>query len=406
MKYYDLLDLPPTATPEQIKAAYRILVQLHHPDRLLQANDNVRQYAQEKLKQINEAYKVLSDPTRRAAYDARHARRRVENDDAAAEDDSLTRRPRPRRPKTEAELNREAEDLLRRHAEREAAEREAERARQRAAAEERARRDAAERQRRAAQHQYPRAQTTAQGLTAHFAPGLWMSLIPIPAGDFRMGSDPARDPNAQTQEQPQHLVSLPDYAIGQYPITNAHYQVFARAAQRPFEFLAGREHHPAVNVAWDDAVAFCVWLSRLTGRTFRLPSEAEWEKAARGPDGRLFPWGDAWDDTRLNAAQPHLGTTPVGQFSPLGDSPYGVADLSGNVWEWCADWFDARHYARRAQRGRPVRRPLGPAAGAGCVARGGAFDSPARQARAAYRNWFYPYNTRPNLGFRIVAEFA
>jgi formylglycine-generating enzyme required for sulfatase activity len=157
-------------------------------------------------------------------------------------------------------------------------------------------------------------------------------------------------------------------------------------------------------VAWDDAVAFCRWLTRATSRTFRLPTEAEWEKAARGTDGRVYPWGNGWDPARLNcqtspAAAPGA-TSPVGRYSPLGDSPYGAADMSGNVWEWCADWFDAQTYARRAAR--PVRDPQGPATGPGYVARGGAFNTSAKQVRCAHRNWYYPDDRRADLGFRFV----
>jgi formylglycine-generating enzyme required for sulfatase activity len=156
-----------------------------------------------------------------------------------------------------------------------------------------------------------------------------------------------------------------------------------------------------VNVSWDDAVAFCKWLSQATGRTFRLPTEAEWEKAARGDDGRIYPWGNEWEVTRLNGESMHGGTTPVGQFSPAGDSPFGLADASGNVWEWCADWYADKTYERRARA--MARDPKGPADGEGCVVRGGAFDSSPRHLRCAHRNWYYPFNARKNVGFRVVA---
>jgi iron(II)-dependent oxidoreductase len=121
-------------------------------------------------------------------------------------------------------------------------------------------------------------------------------------------------------------------------------------------------------------------------------------------DGRLYPWGNAWDPARLNCQPaPAAATgsaTPVGRFSPAGDSPYGAADMAGNVWEWCSDWFDAQTYARRAAR--PVRDPQGPATGPGYVARGGAFNTSAKQVRCAHRNWYYPDDRRPDLGFRFV----
>lgn len=417
MKYYDLLEVPPDASAEQIKAAYRILVQLHHPDRLQQVNPSVRQYAEEKLKRINEAYTVLSDPSRRAAYDARYVRRRAKvpvDVDEVDEDEPTPRRARRTRAGKRAayysdeDLAREADELLRREAERQAAEQAAERVRQRAAAAERARREAEEQLRRTAQTQYPRLQPTPQGFTLHLAAGMWTPLRRVPAGEFCMGSDPARDPQAHPQEQPQHLVYLSEYAISQYPITNAHYAVFAKAQHRVFSYTPGLENIPVTGVAWDDAVAFCRWLSQRTGNVFRLPTEAEWEKAARGPDGRLYPWGDDWDPSRVSAGALHNLPAPIGLCSPLGDSVFGISDMSGNVWEWCADWFDARAYVRRVanSNGRMVQDPLGPATGEGCVVRGGAFDSPPKHARCAHRNWYYPHNTRANVGFRIVLEVS
>jgi formylglycine-generating enzyme required for sulfatase activity len=145
-------------------------------------------------------------------------------------------------------------------------------------------------------------------------------------------------------------------------------------------------------------VAFCRWLDA-PGWRFRLPTEAEWEKAARGADGRLYPWGDEWDIARANADDLADATTPVGLFSPGGDSPFGVADMCGNVWEWCADWYDAEAYQRR----ETSLDPTGPASGDGAVVRGGAFDAPLRRVRSAQRNWDYPFKRRANIGFRVVA---
>jgi formylglycine-generating enzyme required for sulfatase activity len=420
LKYYEILDIPSSATDEQIRAAYRILVQLHHPDRLQQVSPAVRTYAEERLKKINEAYGVLGDPDRRALYDATQRRSpRQAGDYAAAYDEptpASARRARSRRPPTaeQAEAQAAYEEWAHQEAERYAATRESERAR-RAQEEFRA---AEARARRAAEEQFPRARLQGSELVLHFAPGVWTPMVHVQTGAFLMGSDPAADPEASRAEQPQHQVRLSEYYIGKYPITNAQFAAFARATQRAFTAAPpNQDNFPVVNVAWDDAAALCQWLSQVTSRSFRLPTEAEWEKAARGAEGWRYAWGNDWDPARLNADSRYGGPTPVGRFSPLGDSPYGAADMSGNVWEWCADWFDARLYARRGALANDTRAwvaqhhvekhlvndPPGPSTGQGYVVRGGAFDSSPRHTRCAHRNWYYPDAVRPDLGFRIVA---
>src|SRR5262249_2779754 len=146
------------------------------------------------------------------------------------------------------------------------------------------------------------------------APGGVAALVPptcaVSAGEFLMGSDPKRDRAAWDDERPQHRVTLPGYEIARYPVTVAEYVRFVRAAgpgsprnQLTWEQqLDGRPDHPVVNVSWRDAVAYAAWLARATGRPWRLPSEAEWEKAARwdGRAARIYPWGDAFDGARCN----------------------------------------------------------------------------------------------------------
>lgn len=418
MKYYETLDLPSDATAEQIKSAYRILVQLHHPDRLQQANEGVRRYAEDKLKRINEAYTVLSDPARRAKYDAtlRTHQRRVPADEEAyaspADDDwdYAYTSPKSRRRKTSAQAAAEAayEEWAHREAEHYAETREAERQ----GRAERERREAEARAQRAEAERYPRvrAEADTSSLRLYFAPGQWTTLKRVPAGDFWMGADPTLDGEASRAELPQHRVAVSEFFISQYPITNTQYRIFAEtnrpqlAAPAEWQMPLGKETHPAVNVTWDEAVAFCQWLTRLTGRPFRLPTEAEWEKAARGSEGRLYPWGNEWNAHHLNSGGALGGSTAVGQYSPAGDSAYGLADMSGNVWEWCADWYADRLYPARA--GKITRDPTGPGTGEGCVVRGGAFDSSPKQARASHRNWFYPYQRRGNVGFRVVAQIG
>src|SRR6185436_11754721 len=196
MKYYEILDLPPGATDEQIRAAYRILVQLHHPDRLQQVPASVRAYAEERLKKINEAYRVLGDPERRAAYDA--AQRLREREAYAGFDDEpdepapdASRRRTRRRPQTAAQAAARAaaqaayEEWAHKEADRYAATREAERVR-RAAKEAQA---AEARARRAADTQFPRAKLQGSEIVLHFSPGLWTTLVHVATGTFVMGSD-------------------------------------------------------------------------------------------------------------------------------------------------------------------------------------------------------------------------
>ena len=337
MDYYAILDLPANATPEQIKANYRILVQLYHPDRLQHASPAVRGYAEERLKKINAAYSALSNPEKRASYDK----------EAGAPKTSSKRRAKPepeeRQPAysyytyTDEDLEEwtRQEKEWGEYKEAEARERRAKRE------EEKKRKEAEERARHAAASNFPRVRAQESGLILQLAQGLWTTLVRVPAGEFIMGSDPARDPAARGDEQPQHSIYLAEFHIGKYPITNVQYQVFMDATQprklastAHWQSPPGKENHPAASISWDEAAAFCLWLSQETGCIFRLPTEAEWEKAARGADGRLYPWGEGWDASRANALEMCPGTTPAGQFSPDGDSPYGVADMSGNVWEW------------------------------------------------------------------------
>ncbi|MCC6301714.1 MAG: formylglycine-generating enzyme family protein [Gammaproteobacteria bacterium] len=169
------------------------------------------------------------------------------------------------------------------------------------------------------------------------APG---PMVRIPAGEFRMGSD-----DRLADEGPQHTVRLPDYDLDEYEVTNLQYQAFIEATGRrapdDFENRAaprGKADHPVTFVTWFDARDYCAWAGK------RLPTEQEWEKAARGADARIFPWGDEFDIRAANTPVrwARLGregdTTPVGAFK-AGVSPYGLYDMSGNVWEWTASWY-------------------------------------------------------------------
>jgi toxoflavin biosynthesis protein ToxD len=186
--------------------------------------------------------------------------------------------------------------------------------------------------------------------STYITPALKMEWVYIPAGYFWMGSD-SSDPDADSDEKPRHRLYLPAYYIGKYPVTNQQYDVFVRAtgrnAPRGWEngrFPRHKADHPVTYLFWSDAVAFCQWAARLSGLPLRLPTEAEWEKAARGPKGYRYPWGNHWDPRRCNTSESNIrDTTPVTHY-PNGVSPYGVWDMCGNVWEWTSSEYRAYPY--------------------------------------------------------------
>ena len=300
-------------------------------------------------------------------------------------------------------------------------------------------------------------------------------MVAVPAGSFHIGTNPEDERLLKEQEakvwddeKPAHLVTLSDFEIGLYPLTNAEFHLFWDEGgydrqelwspdgwrwrtgawepdlsiypedyrERVREWLAGRPverrdcpfwwddpqwnspNLPVVGVSWFEAEAYCNWLSQKTGRHYSLPTEAQWEKAARasplplagegsgvGADGlgvRLWPWGDTWDAQECNnyEGEDKIGqTTPVGIY-PDGASPYGALDMAGNVWEWCQDWYDADEYARRAES--PVIDPQGPEIGRARVVRGGSWHLDRLSARCAYRLRRGPEYFYSNLGFRLV----
>lgn len=242
-------------------------------------------------------------------------------------------------------------------------------------------------------------------------------MLRIPAGKFLMGStsEQARraiqdgaDKDWVEWEQPQHTVELSEYWIGKYPVTNQQYQAYVQEGGKApqgwdgGQFPQGRDSHPVVNVSWEDAAAYCQWLSAKTKKAYRLPTEAEWEKAARGEDGRAWSWGNEFGEKKANTAELSLkDTTPVGQFSPQGDSPYGCADMIGNVWEWCQDWFDEKEYRNRKDG---TLNPSGPKEGRYRVLRGGSFLNNRWSARCALRGWLDPDGLLRNNGFRVAAS--
>jgi len=231
-------------------------------------------------------------------------------------------------------------------------------------------------------------------------------MVLIPAGEFLMGSDPKKHKDACDDEFPQHTLYLPDYYIAKTAVTNAQYAVFVQATD--YDLLAfstrgkpteGEEDHPVVDVSRHDAVAYCNWLSQMTGKAYRLPSEAEWEKAARGTDARTYPWGDEPPDKGRCNFDNNVGTTTaVGRYSPQGDSPYGCTDMAGNVWEWTRSLYKDYPYGPGDGRENLEDREY-----ALSVLRGGAFNIEGRFVRCAFRDRYSPDVRFRYYGFRVVA---
>jgi len=245
-------------------------------------------------------------------------------------------------------------------------------------------------------------------------------LVYIPAGEFLMGSD---DEKLKPACRPQHSVVLGPYCIGRRPVTNADYQLFAdnnldypipyspmRYAQRynwdrrTRTHPRGLEDHPVVLATWRDLLAYCRWLSEVTGYRCRPPTEAEWEKAARWDpvtgQARRYPWGDEFDDGRCNVdahGALRLELSPVGRYSPAGDSPYGAVDMAGNVWEWTGSLY--RPYPYNHADGREDPEAKGERA-----VRGGAYDEGSLLARCAWRNAVRPNLRAANVGFRVACD--
>jgi formylglycine-generating enzyme required for sulfatase activity len=232
---------------------------------------------------------------------------------------------------------------------------------------------------------------------------------------------------------PQHTIEIPyDYWMARYPVTNDQFVSFINetnyvtiAEENPLtpevrEFVKGfdwqhplslesvlkdKGNHPVVQVSWYDAHEYCGWLNeklrdKLGDLALRLPTEAEWEKAARGEYGNEWPWGNEFDPKKCNSSEDKRdGTTPVGAYSPQGDSPYGVADMIGNVWEWCHSRYQP--YPIKSDKAYEDESEFDAR-----VFRGGSFYNDQRLARCAYRKNDLPGYRNNNLGFRVVISFG
>jgi formylglycine-generating enzyme required for sulfatase activity len=232
--------------------------------------------------------------------------------------------------------------------------------------------------------------------SAGFTNSLGMTFVQLGSVEFLMGSADAKSPD---NEKPAHTVQITQpFWMAMTPVTNAQYEQFDpdhRKLRPPWN----ADDHPVIFTSWNEASAFCLWLSQRDGREYRLPTEAEWEFAGRGTDGRIFPWGNQWDPHRCNSAEEGSDfdqTSPVTQF-PAGASPHGVLDMVGNVWEWCGDWYEPG-YGSGAERVNPV----GPESGQYKVCRGGSWMNHGYSCRVTMRARRAPDFSDAYLGFRVV----
>jgi formylglycine-generating enzyme required for sulfatase activity len=264
---------------------------------------------------------------------------------------------------------------------------------------------------------------TSYGNDDKFSPPLPIEWISIPAGNFTMGSTTS-DPYYNTDELPQHTVYLDAYQISKYEVTNAQYKAFMDAGgysisaywatdgwnwrttnsiTQPYWWSTGEynsgtafPNHPVVGVSWYEAYAFCNWAGG------HLPTEAQWEKAARGTDSsNYWPWGSTWDAGKCNsyyntAPDTFAYSSPV-DFFTTGISPYGVYDMAGNVWEWVNDWYQSDYYSVSTSSN-----PAGPTTGTSRVIRGGSFIGNDNNCRVSYRASGGPDGRNSSLGFRLA----
>jgi formylglycine-generating enzyme required for sulfatase activity len=229
----------------------------------------------------------------------------------------------------------------------------------------------------------------------------------VPSGGFIMGNP---FPSAPPNETPHFRVTITRFYMSRFPITNAHFEAFDPSHKSKRAPATG-DRHPVVYVSSLEAMKFCQWLSLRERKKYRLPTEAEWEYAAKGTDGRKYPWGNfdkrgdlanfadkntsfAWSDSQIDDGYPE--SSPVGSF-PRGASPFGIEDLAGNVWEWCGDFFEAYKPTSKID-------PHGPLTGTKRVYRGGSWKSRFASLRTTARSANLPNFSCNDLGFRIVCE--
>ena len=223
-------------------------------------------------------------------------------------------------------------------------------------------------------------------------------MITVEGGSFTMG-----DEGGDKDEKPVHKVTVGTFRMAKTETTVSQWREFCIATRRRMPeapWFGQHDDHPIVNVSWDDAVAYCTWLSEKKNQRYRLPTEAEWEFAADGGKkgrGYLYSGGKTADSVAWFGGKSH-GTMPVAQMLP---NESGLYDMTGNVWEWCSDWYDAAYYEKRVSDS-----PKGPSTGKFYTLRGGAWDIGARNSRNTYRNPLSPSSRNHNKGFRVVCEHS
>ena len=223
-------------------------------------------------------------------------------------------------------------------------------------------------------------------------------MVYVPAGEFTMGSN-----DGDSYDKPIHTVALDAYWIDRTEVTNVMYAICVQVGdcQTPSNTSSSTRNsyygnsqyadYPVIYVDWNTAQTYCGWAGA------RLPTEAEWEKAARGTDERTYPWGSSSPGSSLLNYNQSVGdTTAVGSY-PAGVSPYGALDMAGNVWEWVNDWYGETYYSQS-----PSSNPQGPVSGNDRVLRGGSWGSYVGDFRSAVRSGYYPTVFNKNIGFRCV----
>jgi len=233
----------------------------------------------------------------------------------------------------------------------------------------------------------------AQGFVENIS-GIKFEMVSVKGGTFRMGATSEQGGSYDSDERPVHEVMLSDYYIGKFEVTQGVWK--AVMGSNPSYFKKG-DDYPVEYVSWNEAQEFCTKLSELTGKTYALPTEAQWEYAARGGNkskGYKYSGSNDIEDVAWYGDNSNSSTHPVGQKQP---NELGIYDMSGNVWEWCSDWYSSNYYSNS-----PSIEPKGPSSGSYRVLRGGGWDGDARHCRVSYRYPYYPIGSYDFYGFRVV----